>query len=305
LNLGGEPERDDSGLPPVDIEVPDDARELDRDVQAYHREQRALRRRQRRLRLHAPLTRDGVVLPLLASCLVLALIAGTLLTVFTAGPGDGLPGAAGTPTPATKTSPPASQASANSSPASGRAGASGPAASGASGRASGTTTAAASGANAEPVIPVPTDHRLPSAAVQIDGSAVQLTSLVATVLALVPVGCACGREVSRLAGQAHAAGLKFYLVGGTGLTSFRPLAASAPATAVATDDTTGALARAFPPAGLTALLVGQNGSVSEASGLQHRPDFTLGPALRQLNAGAASAAASGPITSAPASSPAH
>ena len=42
VNLGGEPERDDSGLPPVDIVVPDDARELERDVQAYRREQRAL-----------------------------------------------------------------------------------------------------------------------------------------------------------------------------------------------------------------------------------------------------------------------
>ena len=72
MNLGGEPERDDSGLPPVDIEIPDDARELDRDVQAYRRELRARRRRERRMRLHAPLTRDGVVLPLLASCLTVA-----------------------------------------------------------------------------------------------------------------------------------------------------------------------------------------------------------------------------------------
>jgi hypothetical protein len=91
VNLGGEPERDDSGLPPVDIVVPDDARELDRDVQAYHRELRAVRRQARRMRLHGPLTRDGVILPLLASCLVLALIAGTLLTVFSV-PGTDLPG---------------------------------------------------------------------------------------------------------------------------------------------------------------------------------------------------------------------
>ncbi|HTZ91251.1 MAG TPA: hypothetical protein VMB74_02540, partial [Streptosporangiaceae bacterium] len=27
VNSGGEPERDDTGLPPVDIEIPDDARE--------------------------------------------------------------------------------------------------------------------------------------------------------------------------------------------------------------------------------------------------------------------------------------
>ena len=56
VNAGGEPERDDFPLPPVDIEIPDDARDLARDVQAYHRERRAARRRRRLGRLHAPLT---------------------------------------------------------------------------------------------------------------------------------------------------------------------------------------------------------------------------------------------------------
>jgi hypothetical protein len=84
VNVGGEPERDDSGLPPVDIEVPDDARELDRDVQAYHRELRALRRRQRANRLRGPLNRDQMALPLVAGCLLLALITSTLLIMFAA-----------------------------------------------------------------------------------------------------------------------------------------------------------------------------------------------------------------------------
>lgn len=84
MNAGGDPGRDDYGLPPVDIEVPDDARELARDVQAYHREERARRRRHLAKRLYGPLTRDGMVLPLLAGCLALTLIAATLLTVFTA-----------------------------------------------------------------------------------------------------------------------------------------------------------------------------------------------------------------------------
>jgi len=84
VNAGGDPERDDSGLPPVDIEIPDDARELDRDVHAYLREMRALRRRQRASRLRTPLTREGMVLPLLAGCLVLALITSTLLIMFAA-----------------------------------------------------------------------------------------------------------------------------------------------------------------------------------------------------------------------------
>jgi hypothetical protein len=85
VSVGGEPDRDDSGLPPVDIEIPDDARDLDRDVQAYHRELRARRRRMRFGRLQGPLTRDGLVLPLLAGCLAMVLISGVLLTVFTAG----------------------------------------------------------------------------------------------------------------------------------------------------------------------------------------------------------------------------
>ena len=82
VNIGGDPGRDDYGLPPVDIEVPDDARELDRDVLAYHRELRSLRWRHRARRLMVPLGRDGMVLPLLAGCLALTLLAGTLLTVF-------------------------------------------------------------------------------------------------------------------------------------------------------------------------------------------------------------------------------
>ncbi len=86
MNIGGDAGRDDYGLPPVDIEIPDDARELDRDVQAYHRELRAQRWRRRTSRLAGPLARDGMVLPLLAGCLALTLLAGTLLTVFSSAP---------------------------------------------------------------------------------------------------------------------------------------------------------------------------------------------------------------------------
>ncbi len=93
MTPGSDPERDDTGLPPVDIEIPDDARELDRDVQAYHREQRAVRRNQRSRRLHGLLSRDSMVVPLLICCLVFALISGTLLTLFTATSIDqGMPG---------------------------------------------------------------------------------------------------------------------------------------------------------------------------------------------------------------------
>jgi hypothetical protein len=79
---GSDPGRDEYGLPPVDVEVPDDARDLDRDVHAYYRELRARRRHVRVRRLTGPLTRHGMVLPLVAACLALTLLAGSLLTVL-------------------------------------------------------------------------------------------------------------------------------------------------------------------------------------------------------------------------------
>ena len=45
--------------PPLDIQIPDDARELDRDVLAYHRELRAKRRRDWLRRLAGPLAGRG------------------------------------------------------------------------------------------------------------------------------------------------------------------------------------------------------------------------------------------------------
>jgi cytoskeletal protein RodZ len=72
--------------PPLEIQIPDDARELERDVIAYHRELRA-RRRQRRLRkLTGPFAGQGTVMPLLASILAVCLVAGAMLSVATFSP---------------------------------------------------------------------------------------------------------------------------------------------------------------------------------------------------------------------------
>ncbi|MGH3153873.1 MAG: hypothetical protein ACRDOB_24530 [Streptosporangiaceae bacterium] len=71
--------------PPLDIQVPDDARELERDVLAYHRELRSQRRRKRLRRLTAPFG-QGTVLPLLASILAVCLVAGAMLSVATFSP---------------------------------------------------------------------------------------------------------------------------------------------------------------------------------------------------------------------------
>jgi hypothetical protein len=82
VDPSSDPGRDEYGLPPVDIEIPDDARDLDRDVQAYHRELRVRRRQMRIRRLTGPFTRHGMVIPLVAGCLALTLLSGTLLTLL-------------------------------------------------------------------------------------------------------------------------------------------------------------------------------------------------------------------------------
>ena len=183
MNPGGEPERDDTGLPPVDIEIPDDARELDRDVQAYYRERRAQRRQQRGRRLRGSLAKDGIVLPLLACCLILALITGTLLTVFTATSDQLVTGTAGT-----------GKAPAPPSAASG---------------------AAPSGATSAPVSPQPVTLRgpVPDATITVDGKPpIQVRGLSRAALVLIPANCNCTATVSWLIGDVSGAHAHTYLV---------------------------------------------------------------------------------------------
>ena len=100
--------------PPLDIQIPDDARELQRDVLAYHRELRAERRRKRLRRLagpFAPFAARGSVMPLLASILAVCLVAGAMLSVATFSPATA-PGEhpAGSVTATSSTRPPSSAA---------------------------------------------------------------------------------------------------------------------------------------------------------------------------------------------------
>jgi hypothetical protein len=227
VNASGEPDRDDSGLPPVEIEIPDDARELDRDVQAYHRELRARRRQMRLGRLHAPLTRDGLVLPLLAGCLAMVLISGVLHTVFTAGQ-------SGTPARSPAPSPHSTHAAAS------------PAASPRAVQAAG---------------------RLPDAKVTIAGQPVELSSLmIPSVLALVPSGCQCSAALRQLGRQAATARVSLYLVsvGGDARQVRRLAARAGKLRAGVADDTSRALASAYHPRGLTAVLVTSDGAVAAA-----------------------------------------
>lgn len=88
MNPSGNPGRDDSGLPPAHIDIPDDARELARDVLAYRRELRVRRRRERLRQLLAAMPvgggarRRGMIVPLVAAVVALAMLAVALLSMF-------------------------------------------------------------------------------------------------------------------------------------------------------------------------------------------------------------------------------
>ena len=260
MNHGGEPAHDDYGLPRVDVEIPDDARELYRDVQAYHRELRALRRHQRSDRWRAPLRRSGMVVPLIAGCLVLAMIAGVVLTMFSASPEfsafsgpPASPGASKTGQAATSTLAP------SQSPGS---------------RSATRTPSSGTSVTASPPLPDKT--------ISVGGKRVALRGLAGTALAIVPANCGCAPVVGRLLAQAMLAGITVYLVGRKGsLTELSSMApASAKGTAVVAIDADNALQATYRPSGLTVLLVDSHRGVTVTSNLQ--PDFQIVRKLRAL-----------------------
>lgn len=92
----------------MNVVIPDDARDLARDVLAYRREQRAGRRRERLLRLIRPFNRPGfgghaAIVPLIAVCLALTLVGGALLSVATISPAQA-PVISGSPQPSAPSS---------------------------------------------------------------------------------------------------------------------------------------------------------------------------------------------------------
>jgi hypothetical protein len=276
VNPGGEPERDETGLPPVEIEIPDDARELDRDVQAYYREQRAARRRRRGLRLRGSLARDGIVLPLLACCLILALITGTLLTVFTATSDQnltGLPGAGKSPA-----KPVASGAA--STPASPSSGATSSASSAASPSGS-TQTGAANGPDSSPG---PLPGVLPHTTIAVDGQGpLQVADLTHAMLVLIPARCNCAATVSWLisvAGSAHARTFLIYTSKTSAEVSrlYQRLDGGIRANASLALESDDKLRDSIPPSlptyGLTAILVGHHASAYFATNITQGRDRT-------------------------------
>jgi hypothetical protein len=274
VNQGGEQGHDDYGLPPVDIEIPDDARELYRDVQAYHRELRALRRHQRSVRWRAPFHRTGVAIPLLAGCLIVALLAVMLSAMLTANPymtgqrpaGQSDAGSKSSPATTTPAKKSASSAGASSAGAS-SAGASSASASSASASSTSPTTPALTTPGGTGAASQPAAGRLPGKTISVAGKPLDLVDLRSTALAIVPTKCDCDSAVKQLLLQAQTAGVIVYLVGppGTSVSMLNRLAnlvSGMKALKVATDDHD-ALTAAYQPMGLTVLLVDAKGSVTE------------------------------------------
>jgi hypothetical protein len=247
VNAGGDSERDDFGLPPIDIEIPDDARELDRDVQAYQRELRALRRRRRIHRLRGPLTRDGMVLPLLAGCLLLALLTSTLLIMFAADQ-TGMPDGGSRPPVAQDTSP--ARTPTHAQPAAGQIG-----------------------------------GLLPAATLVIAGKDVALRTIAASrpaVLALVPEDCSCASTLRQLDTQATQAHVPVYLVGTSASIKQLPklAAAAGPSTAQVAEDSDDVLGTTYGQDGVTAILVRSGGTVTSV--VANLPQQRLATGLQQL-----------------------
>lgn len=262
MNQGGEPVHGDDGLPRIDVEIPDDARELSRDVQAYHRELRALRRQQRSsrmrsFRLRAPLRRSGLILPLVAGCLALTLIAGVVLAMFSASPYfSGLGGPARTSSAAG-----ASSLSTSASPSASASPTTSASRSSTSPSTSGSGTAApARSAGA----------RLPGKTISVSGKPVALRTLTSTALAIIPAQCACMAALQQLLAQANLAGVTIYLIGPReSATELARLAAiSGPGNAMVGTDAAHVLGSTYRPSGLTVLLVDSRGAVTVAAGLR-------------------------------------
>jgi hypothetical protein len=239
VKSSGEPDRDDTGLPRVDVEIPDDARELDRDVQAYCRELKAERRQQRRMRMHGALARDGMVIPLLVCCLIFALVTGTLLTLFTATSIDNsLPGTPVNDGHTTAAGPPRA----------------------------GRTSAPHPSANS---LVTPATASLSAIPIGVAGKEPELGKLGPAVLLVQPAGCACDAAIKQLARLASAADVQVYIVAlPSHLAGATSQAARDGFGLQAASDINGSLSQGFGSAGLTAIMVTDGGSVSYARTLQ-------------------------------------
>lgn len=251
MSFGSDPGRDDGSLPPVNMVIPDDARELERDVIAYRRELRARRRRARLARVTRPLRGHAAVLPLIAACVAIAMLAGTMFSLVTITPASA---------PTLSASPPA------------------PAASGTAGPASPVPRPRTAGPMPPTVLSV-----LPAGTFSVGGSPRPIPTLKTAAVALIPADCGCDQALNGLARAADTAKTSLYFVGeGQGIAQVpevtrrdgRGVAASA-------SDISGVFSRAYHPASLTVLLVYSDRTARVVRGAAAASRIGL-PALRVL-----------------------
>ncbi len=134
-----------------------------------------------------------MILPLIAGCLVLAMVAGMVLTMFSANPlfSGGLAGERPQGPTAQISGPPStSQHTAAAAPS-------------ASGNASGGP---GTGLGAH----------LPAGTIIVAGQPITLNDVAGAALAIVPANCGCARAIRRLVQQAMSVGVTVYLVGERG-----------------------------------------------------------------------------------------
>jgi hypothetical protein len=243
VSFPSEPGRDDGSLPPVNVVIPDDARDLERDVLAYRREVRAHRRRERLLRLIRPLNRPefgghAAIVPLIAVCLALCLVGGALLSVATIGPALA-PTVSSSPQPSAPSSAAAGNTAANLT-------------------------------------------SLPQGTVQLDGKVVPARSLTSSVIALVPAACGCDQALKHLATQAFAAKVDLYFVAtGAAIPQLATLTArDGGRTVRPADDTGGVFSAEYRPDGLTVLLVFSDATAEVRRNVS--ADFQLGTTRADL-----------------------
>lgn len=215
-DLGRGPEWGDDGLPEIDVEIPDDIRELDRDIQAYHRELRR-QRRQEFLRRVVPgigrLGPYGVLAPVVAAALIVTAVLGSVMSLLGPRPPSAVRGAGS----------PGESAVAGNGPGVGSA--------------------------------------LPNTPVSVDGIHTRLSSVRSAVVVTLPQNCRCSGSVDSLVSRARSAGVAVYLSGRHADTD--AAAARDGRYPRVLDGAQQALADRYRPSGLSAVLVGRDGKVTD------------------------------------------
>jgi hypothetical protein len=147
------------------------------------------------------------------------------------------------------------------------------------------TISPASAPTTQPTAAPPT--ALPASRVQLDtGPIVSTAALEGSLLALVPLGCACGPTLQSLAEQAKRAGVGVYFVYDAEDGNFSPGQATALThaygygVAQTVFDLSGVFFWAYVPRSLLALLVDHGGTVHVVRAFL--PGFDLTPALQRL-----------------------